>query len=98
MRSQGIDVDEYDPLLNRWARIGLPNGQVGRSLWKESLIPQMQLRTARNIKVIHPFLSMALQEVCSSTDIFVSFVKAILFLMGKYNTTLIFLFKTVPCR
>ena len=36
------------PTLAKWARIRLPNGQTGRSLWKEETGSP---RTARNIKV-----------------------------------------------
>lgn len=39
------------PKVTRWARLQLPNGQVARSRWKESLKPLGKLRTARNVKV-----------------------------------------------
>lgn len=35
----------------RWARLSLPNGQIARSLWKESRRPLNKLRTSRNVKV-----------------------------------------------
>lgn len=35
----------------RWARLRLPNGQVARSYWKESLKALEDLRTSRNVKV-----------------------------------------------
>ncbi|KJA14339.1 hypothetical protein HYPSUDRAFT_150548 [Hypholoma sublateritium FD-334 SS-4] len=38
------------PKVTRWARLRLPNGQVARSHWKESLKPLGKLRTARNVK------------------------------------------------
>ena len=37
--------------IYRWARLQLPNGQVSRSLWKESLKPLTKTRMARNVKV-----------------------------------------------
>ncbi|KAJ7741150.1 hypothetical protein DFH07DRAFT_751153 [Mycena maculata] len=39
----------WKPAVRRWARLELPNGQVLRSLWKESKMDE--LRIARNIKV-----------------------------------------------
>lgn len=39
------------PKVVRWARLRLPNGQVARSRWKESLKPLGKLRTSRNVKV-----------------------------------------------
>ena len=39
------------PKVTRWARLKLPNGQVARSRWKESLKPLGKLRTACNVKV-----------------------------------------------
>ncbi|KAJ6566790.1 hypothetical protein B0H19DRAFT_1067069 [Mycena capillaripes] len=35
----------------RWARVRLPNGQIARSRWKESLKPLENLRTSRNVKI-----------------------------------------------
>ena len=37
--------------VQKWARAQLPNGQIARSLWRESLIPQVKLRVSRNVKV-----------------------------------------------
>jgi hypothetical protein len=37
--------------VHRWARLRLPNGQVARSLWKESLKPLTKTRMSRNVKV-----------------------------------------------
>ncbi|KAM5540305.1 hypothetical protein V8D89_006124 [Ganoderma adspersum] len=45
--------DEWVPGVARWACLRLPNGQVARSHWKESLKPLSQLRIARNVKIIH---------------------------------------------
>ncbi|KAJ7092160.1 hypothetical protein C8R44DRAFT_719616 [Mycena epipterygia] len=36
--------------LIRWARVRLPNGQIARSLWKESRRPLKKVRMARNMK------------------------------------------------
>jgi hypothetical protein len=48
----GIDIDEdWSPVLARWARLRLPNGQVARSAWKENLKPLNKVRMARNVKV-----------------------------------------------
>lgn len=48
--SVNINCD-WCPKVTRWARLRLPNGQVARSCWKESLKPLGKLRTARNVKV-----------------------------------------------
>ena len=45
------DSNNWCPKVTRWARLRLPNGQVARSRWKESLKPLQKLRTARNVKV-----------------------------------------------
>lgn len=37
--------------VKRWARVRLPNGQVARTLWKESSKPPNRCRTSRNVKV-----------------------------------------------
>jgi hypothetical protein len=37
--------------VRRWARLRLPNGQVARSMWKESSKPLTKIRIARNVKV-----------------------------------------------
>ena len=39
------------PAIARWARLQLPNGQIARSKWKESLKPLDKVRMARNVKV-----------------------------------------------
>ncbi len=42
---------DWVPKVARWARLRLPNGQVARSLWKESLKSLSHIRIARNVKV-----------------------------------------------
>lgn len=37
--------------VKRWARLRLPNGQIARSAWKETLRPLEQTQMSRNIKV-----------------------------------------------
>ncbi|KDQ10224.1 hypothetical protein BOTBODRAFT_116094 [Botryobasidium botryosum FD-172 SS1] len=37
--------------LIRWARLQLPNGQIARSAWKETLKPLEQVRMSRNVKL-----------------------------------------------
>jgi hypothetical protein len=44
-------AEDWSPGIARWARLGLPNGQVARSSWKEKLKPLKKVRMARNIKV-----------------------------------------------
>ncbi|KZT23107.1 hypothetical protein NEOLEDRAFT_1034185, partial [Neolentinus lepideus HHB14362 ss-1] len=39
--------------IYRWARLQVPNGQIARSAWKETLKSFTQLRMARNIKFLH---------------------------------------------
>ncbi len=39
------------PMFARWARLRLPNQQIARSLWKESMKPIQKCRTSRNVKV-----------------------------------------------
>lgn len=41
----------WQPAVTRWSRVRLPNGQVARSAWKETLKPIEKLRCARNVKV-----------------------------------------------
>ena len=48
---EGNSTSDWCPKVTRWARLRLPNGQVARSRWKESLKPLGKLRTARNVKV-----------------------------------------------
>ncbi|THU87219.1 hypothetical protein K435DRAFT_682055 [Dendrothele bispora CBS 962.96] len=43
--------ENYEPLVTRWARVSLPNGQIARSRWKEDLKSISNLRTARNVKL-----------------------------------------------
>ncbi|KJA13690.1 hypothetical protein HYPSUDRAFT_151321 [Hypholoma sublateritium FD-334 SS-4] len=41
---------DYCPKVTRWARLHLPNGQIARSRWKESLKPLNKVRMSRNVK------------------------------------------------
>lgn len=41
--------NDWKPMVVRWARLRLPNGQVARSLWKEQRAERV--RTSRNVKV-----------------------------------------------
>ncbi|KAH8799267.1 hypothetical protein DL96DRAFT_1780888 [Flagelloscypha sp. PMI_526] len=53
MRSCGAQVsDAHKISVRRWARIGLPNGQIARSRWKEDM--KELKRTARNVTVSLP--------------------------------------------
>jgi len=47
----GMEQDESEMRVTRWARLRLPNGQVARSAWKEHLKALKQVRMARNVKV-----------------------------------------------
>ncbi|KAK7024202.1 hypothetical protein VNI00_016510 [Paramarasmius palmivorus] len=52
LQRQGVEVEEnYTLKVTRWARVGLPNGQIARSRWKEELKPSNRLRRARNVQV-----------------------------------------------
>ncbi|OBZ66066.1 hypothetical protein A0H81_13935 [Grifola frondosa] len=42
----------YHPMIRKWARFLLPNGQVVRSLWKEELKPKEKVRMSRNVKLL----------------------------------------------
>jgi hypothetical protein len=44
------------PPIVCWARLGLPNGQIACSSWKEARKPLDRLRMAHNVKVSVPFL------------------------------------------
>ena len=41
--------DEWCPMVTRWARLWLPNGQIACSAWKEK--EKAIVRIARNVKV-----------------------------------------------
>lgn len=45
--------------VTRWARLRLPNRQIARSHWKESLRPEDKLRTSRYVQVTLLFISTA---------------------------------------
>jgi hypothetical protein len=48
----GENVDpHWQPLVRRWARLRLPNGQIMRSAWKEKMKPLSKVRMARNVMV-----------------------------------------------
>lgn len=44
-------VSFSSPLIIRWGRLRLPNGQIARSLWVEQSKSVHQVRMARNVKV-----------------------------------------------
>ena len=46
---QDIMDDEWQPMVTRWARLRLPNGQIARSAWKEK--EKAKVRITRNVKV-----------------------------------------------
>ncbi|KAH7905503.1 hypothetical protein BJ138DRAFT_1017616, partial [Hygrophoropsis aurantiaca] len=46
------DMDDFTLSITRWARLGLPNGQIARSAWKEKLKALKDVRMARNIKLL----------------------------------------------
>lgn len=72
------------PRIKRWARLRLPNGQIARSAWRETLRPIEQTRMSRNVKVytttffwlIHAHLKYSLnsaarfdlRKCCTSRD------------------------------
>ncbi len=67
--SEALDCN-WCPKVTRWARLRLPNGQVARSRWKESLKPLGKLRTARNVKVGHLSVKM-IYTFTHTCDIFI---------------------------
>lgn len=50
--SEAVPI-EWRPLVRRWARLQLPNGQIARSAWKECLKPLKKGRMARMVKVYY---------------------------------------------
>lgn len=76
----GTDLSNYPdveatwldaPCVARWARLRLPNGQIARSAWKETLKPLTQIRISRNVKVFphEPIdLSACLQYTLTDTS------------------------------
>ncbi|KAJ6473686.1 hypothetical protein C8R45DRAFT_835254 [Mycena sanguinolenta] len=42
--------DTFQPLLQRWARLRLPNGQIARCAWKEKQKALDKVRMARNVQ------------------------------------------------
>ncbi|KJA13103.1 hypothetical protein HYPSUDRAFT_151950 [Hypholoma sublateritium FD-334 SS-4] len=65
--SEPINCD-WCPKVTRWARLRLPNGQVARSRWKETLKPLRKLRTARNVKRQNTVLPLAVISAYSEPD------------------------------
>ncbi|KAF8897773.1 hypothetical protein BD779DRAFT_1667694 [Infundibulicybe gibba] len=47
----GGSAPDWNPRIVRWARLRLPNGQIARSAWKESLRAHRKVRMARNVKI-----------------------------------------------
>ena len=43
------NLNEWQPMVTRWARLRLPNGQIARSAWKEK--EKAKVRISRNVKV-----------------------------------------------
>ncbi len=60
--------NSWCPKITRWARLQLPNGQVARSRWKESLKPLRKLRTARNVKARVSGITL---QACTDTRTFI---------------------------
>ncbi|KAJ6504329.1 hypothetical protein C8R47DRAFT_1174826 [Mycena vitilis] len=50
LRRHGETTTRTSTTVIRWSRLRLPNGQIARSSWKETLKPLEQLRIARSIK------------------------------------------------
>jgi hypothetical protein len=59
------------PRIKRWARLRLPNGQIARSAWRETLKPIEQTRMSRNVKVYtHTVIALLIctNHKCSSSS------------------------------
>ena len=53
LRSKGIaSMDNSQIYVTRWSRLRIPNGQIARSEWKESLKPLEKVRMARCVQVL----------------------------------------------
>ncbi|KLO10906.1 hypothetical protein SCHPADRAFT_916213 [Schizopora paradoxa] len=50
LQQNGVDLGA--PKLTKWARLRLPNGQIARSAWKETLKPLEKVRMSRNVKFL----------------------------------------------
>lgn len=48
---EGVGGDYRPVFVKRWARVRLPNGQIARTLRKESSKPLSKSRMSRNVKV-----------------------------------------------
>ncbi|KZT69500.1 hypothetical protein DAEQUDRAFT_756881 [Daedalea quercina L-15889] len=44
------ELDQWDVRIARWSRLGLPNGQIARSVWKECERNEDTVRRSRNVK------------------------------------------------
>jgi len=60
----GLGDGHQLPRIQRWARLQLPNGQIARSAWRETLKPLEKTRMSRNVKVI--FISFYHNIITSS--------------------------------
>ncbi|KAH9931467.1 uncharacterized protein B0H18DRAFT_872201 [Fomitopsis serialis] len=49
--ARGENMDHWDPHYRRWARLRLPNGQIARSAYKETLKAPKDVRQSRNVKI-----------------------------------------------
>lgn len=81
--------DDWAPVLVRWARLRLPNGQVARSAWKEKLKPLEKVRMARNVKVYlssNIFPINVTHMIAYNTSSF-NLLKAPRHVLLKFNTT-----------
>jgi hypothetical protein len=66
-----LSSDNWNPFVTRWARVRLPNGQISRSKWKESLKSLDRVRSSRNVKVnfIYPSRQFGYYVTVARTDI-----------------------------
>ena len=49
--SHFLSPEHVLPRIKKWARLRLPNGQIARSAWRETLRLPEQIRVSRNVKV-----------------------------------------------
>ncbi|KAJ7502166.1 hypothetical protein B0H11DRAFT_1712770 [Mycena galericulata] len=52
--------ENFQPSLQRWARLRLPNGQIARTAWKEKQKAINKVRMSRNIEIDEETLTLAL--------------------------------------
>ncbi|KIK19063.1 hypothetical protein PISMIDRAFT_13954 [Pisolithus microcarpus 441] len=50
--SQFLGPGHIVPCIKKWAQLCLPNGQIARSAWRESLRPAEQICMSRNVKFL----------------------------------------------